>query len=697
MASDSPLVISPVIANSKAVQEVLAKSLQVKKRKPIDWGASFKSFVEAFEPEKNFTLGRILKEYEEKDLPEREKTYYKDTSEGRYKESEYLNVMHEFEKAVSSGVVKSGYSIADLVLLGTDGMFNTDFAEKLEKVYNENKIEEPETLVGKMISVVAEYAVPGKIATKILGRIRALPRFRKVMDKVSEVEEKLLPIPKTNIKIPFKKTPITIGGPGKLTSVARRTGYGMSLFGLTDFIGGSSAAYEPLNVLKVDALDLESTEGKTGRERAGANFRNRLRYGADGAQIGLGFKLVGPALKIAGKTGAFVGIKTGGKGLQVIDYAAKPLFKGIAAEPYLFPAIAKNVSGVAGFVGKDILARTAISLVDPSLLFKKIPDFDKWKFFSVMSDSPLQKRLKKLDNVLSNFKSSGSLSKSMSSLTTQAQREIRGQQKTIDMLKDDIDKTAYKLAQNFRGIYDDLPNNPRLYKQYMDFLEEYLIDQRELKTLPKEVQNSAKALKEKVEKITKEFKKYGFSGSDITKDAGKSFKDYYRLNFEVFTNPAFARKEGDEAFDNMVKFYEKTIQSDKSLIDLAQQVYKDLPVKEAIKRFASKKTRDLLKEAQTGTDPLKVLNRFAGNKWLKLSDEKSFVKTGEELPDVLRKFLGQEKDVRNSLLTTTLDLLSNVSMRRMYDQLGKQGLKERLLFKDSQEAFEIGGIPYENN
>ena len=40
----------------------------------------------------------------------------------------------------------------------------------------------------------------------------------------------------------------------------------------------------------------ESTEGLTGREKAAAIFRNKIKYGQEGALIGGGFPLVGKAI-----------------------------------------------------------------------------------------------------------------------------------------------------------------------------------------------------------------------------------------------------------------------------------------------------------------------------------------------------------------------------------------------------------------
>ena len=60
----------------------------------------------------------------------------------------------------------------------------------------------------------------------------------------------------------------------------------MTVVGATDFLvsepGRQSLFFEP-----------EATEGLTGRKRAAAEFRNKIKYGAEGTLIGLGLNKIG--------------------------------------------------------------------------------------------------------------------------------------------------------------------------------------------------------------------------------------------------------------------------------------------------------------------------------------------------------------------------------------------------------------------
>jgi hypothetical protein len=81
---------------------------------------------------------------------------------------------------------------------------------------------------------------------------------------------------------------------------------------------------------------------------------------------------------------------------------------------------------------------------------------------------------------------------------------------------------------------------------------------------------------------------------------------------------------------------------------------------------------------------LKILKKI-GTKILR-DDKYRFLKTGEELPDVIRSLLGQEKNLRTSVLLTTTDAVASSTMKTMFDRIAELGLKEGWLFKNADEA-----------
>ena len=181
------------------------------------------------------------------------------------------------------------------------------------------------------------------------------------------------------------------------------------------------------------------------------------------------------------------------------------------------------------------------------------------------------------------------------------------------------------------------------------------------------MRNSSQALKNKLEDIHRTFKDI-LDKDGVLEDGAQTFKDVYRKTFAVFTNENWAPREGDEVFDNMKNFMKDVISKNKDLIDDANKAFPN--ARNPVDEFAIQQTYNMLHTAkQGGKDPLDILKGFAGKEWLRISDDKNFIKTGEELPAVVQKFLGMERDVRTSVLTTAADLISFTSMRKVYDEV----------------------------
>ena len=197
-----------------------------------------------------------------------------DLAKGRKKpvEKDYTDFFEDMEKSIFGAAQNISYSIGDLLTTGIDIAFDTNLTEKLDKVYEENKIADPETLLGSVNKVLIEYGLPGGAVFKIMNRAKKLFKSKKAKDAVVAG---------------------TLTGQGsKLVNTAKRVGYMSTAFAATDFItsGARSKTQDPM------ILDAESEEGLSGRDLALARFRNKLRFGAEGALIGGGFALMGGPL-----------------------------------------------------------------------------------------------------------------------------------------------------------------------------------------------------------------------------------------------------------------------------------------------------------------------------------------------------------------------------------------------------------------
>ena len=151
-----------------------------------------------------------------------------------------------------------------------------------------------------------------------------------------------------------------------------------------------------------------SEEGKTGRDLAAAKFINKLKFGAEGATFGLGFALAGKGLPIGAKYGLYKpGAFILGIGAKVADTTVfKPVSYLGARVPGLRQIPKQTLRGanfIAGLGTKVVLP--AFGAPAKATWKATLPEFSKWRTFSVESAKPIEAALKKLDNKLAYLRS----------------------------------------------------------------------------------------------------------------------------------------------------------------------------------------------------------------------------------------------------------------------------------------------------
>ena len=287
------------------------------------------------------------------------------------KEKDYIDFFEDIEKSLYGGVQDLGYAVGDLLTSGVDAVAGTDLSEKLDEVYEENKIKDPETLTGSITKVLTQYAVPGGAAFKILNRVKILQRNRKLAETGTKLQ--------------------------KGSQIAKRAGYMASALAATDFVA-STPDKETLFVKE------EKTEGLTGRDLALAKLRNRVRFGAEGALLGGGFSMIGKPVALGFKYGIFKpGAKIAGLGLKAVDKTIVSPLTYLGSKAIPAPA-GKAIRNASAFVVNKALAPIRLGTGA-----KQLPKFQEWKLFSRDSKDPLERRLKKLSGFLEKFTSQGKL------------------------------------------------------------------------------------------------------------------------------------------------------------------------------------------------------------------------------------------------------------------------------------------------
>ena len=649
-----PFNKNKTILDKDTVSNTLTTSLKntlTKQKKPVRF--TWKGAADLFATMSNTPLRNVnLRSLMDKSLPR-----VTDLAEGRDKpkEKDYIDFFEDMEKSIFGAAQNIGYSIGDLLTTGTDLALDTNLSEKLDKAYEENKIQDPETLLGTVNKVLIEYGLPGGAVFKVMNRAKKLFKSKKIKDANAAAA--------------------ATGAGAKTVNLAKRVGYMATAFGATDFITAGArqkTGEEPL------FMDQESEEGLDGRDRALARFRNKLRFGAEGTIIGAGFPILGKPLAKIATVGAKYGImKPAGYALTGVDtLVVRPatyLLANIPGSATAGKAI-RNASSYA--IDKGL---STVMTGNPT---KQLPAFDKWRMFSTKSKDPLQARLKKVDNFLSGFRSLGKYTGQGFQLTSGAKREINARNRTIEKYLESLEKKSYDLAKGFEGMYNTATTSPASKDYYLDQVLAYLKGQTKKSALPKALQETAENLKKELVDTKKIFGELLPQG-DLKNFILNNVKTYMRKSFSIFTNPEYMpeQKLKDGAKNWILN---NVVKTNKDLRESALTLKTSkMSNSQALDAYADSLVHKILTNTKTdGIDPLKLLQQVSKNQ---LRSDK-LVKTGEELPDAIKKLLGEENNLKASVLQTTSHAITQAVNKQTLDKLAKVGLDEGWLFKSEADA-----------
>ena len=638
MASSTPFKFKkePTVVDQDTATEIIKRKFKPK-AKPVKftWQGA-RNFLTTLTGPTTMKLDRI------RDLTERNV---------KAEDKDYIDFFEDLEKAGLSAADKLGYAITDLATSGIDlgakaiGQ-ETQLNERIRDVYEENKMAEPETLTGKVTEVLLQYGVPSTGAFKITNRLRKFATAQKAKAAIA-------------------------GTLGTTTSnIASKSGYMATAFGITDFV-----ATEPGRGNLV--LEEEDTENLTGSELAAARFRNRIRFGAEGAAIGGLFGLVGKPAAAIGKYGI---AKPVGFGLR---YGVGPVFQGasylLSKDKVVLPSVAKGLREGTSYTLEKIMAPLLVGRVP---IKTQLPPFEKWQMFSVNAADPLKGRLKKLDNYLAWFRSIGDKTGQQFTLTSRATREIKARSRNIEKWLESIEARAYTLAKSFKNQHNTNKVSPSSEKHYLDQVLSYLKGDLRLEQLPTLLRGSAKNLSIEMTKIKKAFGGL-LPESELKKYLLDNVSTYMRKSFAIFTDPTY--RPDDKAFQGAVKYISNLIKNNRDLrvAALDEPAHASFKPDARIKKSAEALVKKILHEGKTNNgDPLELLKRISKTN-LRLQD---VVRTGEELPTAIKRLLGEENNLKASVLTTTSHAITQTTNKKLFDRLAALGVKEGWLFKDEARA-----------
>ena len=583
-------------------------------------------------------------------------------------DKDYISGLDEVRKGVESGIFDLAKGTGSLLFAGTDLALDTDFQSAFEEFMEDKEPDRPETWRGELVGLLTQFGVPGGLIQKVVNRI---PKVAKVKNAISKMK---------GIKKP-------------VSTVASRVVEGATIVGATDFIASEperpSIFFEP-----------ENTEGLTGRKKAAAVFRNKIKYGAEGATVGGGFPIVGKGIALGYRYGIKPATKTTASlGAKAVDAAVfKPILYlgGTKLGGAAVTGTAKTVSGASKFVLSKA-AKIVASTLDKDLIYKgklvnQLPPFEKWRLGSVTSRYPEVRGLKRLDNVLSYLRSFGKTPKDIEGVNEAVALFVKSKARKINKTMLSLDKKAYDLAKGFEKQYNNLDQSPALQKYYLDLVEDFLRGQKTLKQLPTELQPLANDVRSEIRKTMSEFKSLlpkGKKGDDLVKELEKievgNVGSYLVRSFSTFTNPNYLPEKSvlDKAIDYLSKNVIKG--------ELRKEAIRDFPklsTANAIKESAANLAETILRTGKAdGVNPLVQLKEIG--KLINFKDYK-IIKTGEELPTAVKNLLGKEKNLKSSVSLTISEMISAAANKRALDVIAKSGIDNNWLFATASSARNAG-------
>jgi hypothetical protein len=412
-----------------------------------------------------------------------------------------------------------GVSIAvrELVKLGflpIDYLADTNIRSAIDRTF-ERITPDVDTPVGEIASVLGQFGAPAGVLVKLSQGIKALSGLNQ-MKKLSS----------------FKK----VGGydvAGAGAELTKRAAYYGGIGGITDFAVSSPGENRTIAQTLGYGEDYKG-DMLTGSAKAAEDFKQKIKFGAEGTLIGGG---VTAALPIAGTLGAKFGLMAAkpvgyvaGKTLEGVNFAVvNPLSKVIGSET----------------VGKGVT-------YTKKQLDKVLPDTANWKFLSKSPTAPFKDRLKKrFDNFKNIFKSPGPLDLESKRLLEKVGYSVNRDEKLLIKLMDDIDKGFKDIAGDYSVRFKEGFRSVPINQRDNDLIFNYLTKGRGeaqlfYDQLPSaSIKRSARRLKAKMRQLGKNY------GRLLQEDPNEAIRDiganiiqnggaYLRQVFSAFKNKDYA-------------------------------------------------------------------------------------------------------------------------------------------------------------
>ncbi len=216
-----------------------------------------------------------------------------------------------------------------------------------------------------------------------------------------------------------------------------------------------------------------------------------------------------------------------------------------------------------------------------------------------------------------------------------------------------------------KDITIQLTTSPASKEYYLDQVLAYLKGQMKLSQLPKQLQETAENLNKELIDTKKIFGELLPKG-DLKNFILNNLKTYMRKSFSVFTNPEYMPDQ--KVREGAVKYIlENVVKRNKDMKESANLLKTGkMTDAQAQTAYAEALVHKILTNTkQDGVDPLQLLKNISKSE---LRSDK-LIRTGEELPDAIKKLLGEENNLKAAVLQTTSHAITQATNKQTLDKL----------------------------
>ena len=572
--------------------------------------------------------------------------YRKDKAGDEARQKIVESIPGQVAVGVSTGLGTAIRGTAELVASLSDLYLDTKILDNVEKALGDvdiNKIYDGDAgTLARFTSLLVQYGTGFAVAQKIVKKIAGKGIKTKLAQKKAAA---LAAAPKAEGVAKFAgywMLPAAIADTTVSTSDQKSIG---EIFGKEDGNVVQNLLYN---------TSLENLEGLTGKERAAALLRNKLKFGAEGTTFMGALKLVGPSIKF------------GAKGT------------GVILENIVGPAItgtAKAIQPVVSLASKGLAKG-----IDKTTNKIGIPKYEYWKFNDFQSGLK-SAVLRGLDEFTSRFRSGGKFDVQTRNELKKVDGLTRSAKKDFDIFAKKLDQEMYKLVD--AGLSDILFSKATSIRamSYWDDVLKFMRGELQLKQLPKPLQEYSNAIRKLVDNQQEKLKPI-LKEMDVKDVTMKNMNRYFKTTYEIFKNARFrAPKEDYQAainyFTTLMKRANKPIPG----VTKGTNLYNETVKKDAIQLV----NKILAKGREEGTTPAQrlksIVNMMEGENIPKNTFAKFFSKE-ELLPDTIAKLLGRVDDPKSIVLNTIAEQAHIVSNYNAYKEIADFGLN-KFLFRSN--------------